>query len=58
MADTISINGKDIPPGRSAQINLNVAKLPTHTMIDLPVYIFRGKKNVLLTFLPAAFTPV
>jgi hypothetical protein len=45
MADTISINGKDIPPGKTAQINLNVAKLPTHTMIDLPVYVFRGKRD-------------
>lgn len=45
MAETVSINGKNIPPGKSAQINLNVAKLPTHTMIDLPVYVFRGKKD-------------
>jgi len=45
MPDTISINGKSIPPGKSTQINLNVAKLPTHTMIDLPVYIFRGKQD-------------
>ncbi len=45
MPETIVINGEEIAPGQNAQINLNVAKLPTHTMIDLPVFVFRGKKE-------------
>lgn len=44
MPDNITINGKEIPPGQNVQINLNVAKLPTHTLIDLPVYVFRGEE--------------
>ncbi len=52
MSESIFINGKEIPPGQNIQINLQVAKLPTHTIIDLPVYIFRGGEEgpkVLLT---------
>lgn len=45
MSETIVINGEEISPGQNAQINLNVAKLPTHTMIDLPVYVFRGNED-------------
>lgn len=45
MSDIITINNTDIRPGEHAQINLSVAKLPTHTLIDLPVYIYRGKKK-------------
>ncbi|MGB2693460.1 MAG: succinylglutamate desuccinylase/aspartoacylase family protein [Thermodesulfobacteriota bacterium] len=45
MSDKIIIHGQEILPGQNLQINLNVAKLPTHTMIDLPVFVFRGKKK-------------
>lgn len=45
MSEQIVINGREILPGQNVQINLNVAKLPTHTMIDLPVYVFRAKKK-------------
>ena len=45
MSSTVSINGKTINPGQNAQINLNVARLPTHTLIDLPVYVYRGKEE-------------
>lgn len=45
MSDTIIIHGQEILPGQNVQINLNVAKLPTHTMIDIPVFVFRGKKK-------------
>ena len=45
MSDKVIINGQEILPGQNAQINLNVAKLPTHTMIDLPVFVFRGRKK-------------
>jgi predicted deacylase len=45
MSEKVIINGQEILPGQNVQINLNVAKLPTHTMIDLPVFVFRGKKK-------------
>ncbi len=45
MPDKIIINNQEILPGQNVQINLNVAKLPTHTMIDLPVFVFRGKRK-------------
>ena len=46
MADekNITISGIEIEPGQSALINLNVAKLPTHTTLDLPVHVLRSKK--------------
>jgi len=45
MSEKVIINGQEILPGQNLQINLNVAKLPTHTMIDLPVFVYRGKKK-------------
>lgn len=45
MAASISINGETISRGESKQISLNIAKLPTHTMIDLPIYIYAAKKS-------------
>lgn len=45
MSERIIINGQEILPGQNVQINLNVAKLPTHTLIDLPVFVYRGKKK-------------
>ncbi|MGF1670251.1 MAG: succinylglutamate desuccinylase/aspartoacylase family protein [Balneolaceae bacterium] len=42
MRDIITINGHSIGLGESADINLNIAKLPTHTTIDLPVRIVRS----------------
>jgi len=37
------INGTKVKRGDSRQINFQIAKLPTHTVIDLPVFIYRGK---------------
>lgn len=45
MPHTFSINGKHIELGKKARIDLKIAKLPTHTTIDLPVYIYRGKTD-------------
>lgn len=39
-----TINGETIPLGSSVQIHLRIARLPTHTNIDLPVYVFRAKE--------------
>jgi predicted deacylase len=40
----IHINGTNIHPGSSAQVNLNLYQLPTKTIIEIPVYVFRSIK--------------
>lgn len=45
MPNIISINGLDIKPGEHKSFSLNVAKLPTHTNIDLSVHVFRAKQD-------------
>ena len=37
--------GEEILPGKSAQLNLNVAKLHTHTPVQVPVIISRALKD-------------
>ncbi len=41
----IIIDGQSIPAGKKAKINIRLAKLPSGTVIDLPVYIFRSKNE-------------
>ncbi|AXJ01135.1 hypothetical protein CYPRO_1885 [Cyclonatronum proteinivorum] len=36
------IKDKSIPAGSNSMVTYRIARLPTHTSIDLPVYIFRG----------------
>lgn len=38
------INGVRIRPGQSLNLEIAIARLPTHTLIDLPVFIRRSKK--------------
>lgn len=38
----LHINGTTIKPGSSAQLNLNLYQLPTKTVIEIPVYVFRS----------------
>lgn len=38
----LHINGTSIKPGSSAQLNLNLYQLPTKTVIEIPVYVFRS----------------
>jgi len=38
----IHINGTDVKPGDSATLNLNLYQLPTKTVIEIPVYVFRS----------------
>lgn len=45
MPDVITINGKRVSSGENALIDLQIAKLPTHTIIDLPIYVFRAKQD-------------
>ena len=41
---TLTINGETIAPGETKLIQLNIARLPTGTLIDIPVHVFNGKK--------------
>lgn len=45
MPEVITINKKRIEPGQSAEIFLNIARLPTYTSIDLPVYVYRAPED-------------
>lgn len=39
------INGINIKKGQQLQINLSIARLPSHTLIELPVFVYRAKKD-------------
>lgn len=41
---TITINGETIAPGENKLLQLNIARLPTGTLIDIPVHVFNGEK--------------
>ncbi|MFD2200685.1 succinylglutamate desuccinylase/aspartoacylase family protein [Shivajiella indica] len=41
----IVINGVRIRPGQSINIEIAIARLPTHTLIDLPIFIKRAKEE-------------
>lgn len=43
MSDNLVINKKNIKPGTSEVVRLNVARLPSGTVITLRVHIFRSK---------------
>ena len=45
MDKIISINGVEVARGESKNINIQIAKLPTHTVIDLPIYVSRGEED-------------
>jgi len=45
MPDTITINKHKIEPGEQQEIQLNIARLPTYTNIDLPVHVFRSEEE-------------
>lgn len=45
MPDTISINSHGIGLGEQKEIQLNIARLPTYTNIDLPVHVLRGAED-------------
>ncbi len=42
--ELFQIKGLTVKPGETLQVDFKIARLPTHTPIDLPVYIFRGNK--------------
>ena len=39
------IQGQTIRAGEHAQVVLNIYKLPTHTLIEIPVFIFNGEED-------------
>ncbi|NVK49519.1 MAG: succinylglutamate desuccinylase/aspartoacylase family protein [Cyclobacteriaceae bacterium] len=41
----ININGTKIRPGQKVNIELPIAKLPSHTLIDLPIFIRSSKEE-------------
>lgn len=45
MPEIIQLNSQTIIRGESRLINFHIARLPTHTHIDLPVHIIRGKED-------------
>jgi predicted deacylase len=44
MGKSFKIQGQTINAGEHAQVVLNIYKLPTHTLIEIPVFIFNGKE--------------
>jgi len=42
MPHILTINETTVALGQNTRINLRIAKLPTHTVIDLPIYIYRA----------------
>lgn len=39
------IGNQEIKPGEFREININIARLPSHTLIDTPVYVSRSMKD-------------
>lgn len=41
----VTIAGHDIQPGEFKEIDINIARLPSHTLIDTPIYVSRGQED-------------
>jgi uncharacterized protein len=41
----VTIAGQEIQPGEFKEININIARLPSHTQIDTPVYVSRSLED-------------
>lgn len=44
MAMEFKIAGQSVRPGEFREININIARLPSHTQIDTPIYVYRSKE--------------
>ena len=42
MSDILNIAGHAIGPGEHKRVRLEIARLPTGTLIDIPIHVFRG----------------
>lgn len=45
MPEFITIKDHKIGQGETKRVNLNIARLPTYTNIDLPVHVYRSKSD-------------
>lgn len=41
----LTIAGQTIRPGEFKEININIARLPSRTQIDTPIYVYRAPEN-------------
>lgn len=41
----VVIAGQEIKPGEFKEININIARLPSHTVIDTPIYVSRALED-------------
>ncbi|MBT1699742.1 succinylglutamate desuccinylase/aspartoacylase family protein [Fulvivirgaceae bacterium PWU4] len=41
----VNIAGQEIRPGEFREININIARLPSHTQIDTPIYVSRAMED-------------
>lgn len=41
----VIIAGQEIRPGEFKEININIARLPSHTQIETPIYVSRSKEE-------------
>jgi predicted deacylase len=41
----VTIAGQEIQPGEFKEININIARLPSHTQIDTPIYVSRSQED-------------
>ncbi len=42
---TITINGDSVAPGQNKLLRIEISRLPTGTLIDIPVHVFNAKKK-------------
>lgn len=50
----MEVGGTTVAPGTSAQLEIPVARLATHTMLHLPVMVVNGKSDGARLWLSAA----
>lgn len=41
----VIIGNQEVQPGEFREININIARLPSHTLIDTPIYVSRSMKD-------------
>lgn len=43
--NSITVGGEVFDPGTNGMVKINIGRLPTGTLIDMPVYVFNGKRK-------------
>src|SRR5215813_1118157 len=41
----LTIADQSVKPGEFKEININIARLPSHTQIETPIYVYRAKED-------------